>query len=252
MFRLGNLEGRPAGGCQGPHLSASAERRHKHWNCRPGWSNHAWLHACQRGLWGSVFLLRFPSMKIELFQVEHCNEAESLVAGIEACAGKGEGDEEEVETLCKLAQVRTLACKILMKWFQEIWIWFINSAISAGWHVQGEAEGERPKKDCRERAWTDWGIFQGGFSKLLWRNLFEQPLVVTFALIRRILWTRQQGSFLPPNWRKGIQEQRFSTGSKFSMGFRWTKELRSSQGSWKPRVLRNTRSWLPVSPKKRN
>ena len=24
------------------------------------------------------------------FQVEHCNEAESLVAGIEACAGKGE------------------------------------------------------------------------------------------------------------------------------------------------------------------
>ena len=23
------------------------------------------------------------------FQVEHCNEAESLVAGIEACAGKG-------------------------------------------------------------------------------------------------------------------------------------------------------------------
>ena len=61
-------------------------------------------------------------MKIELFQVEHCNEAESLVAGIEACAGKGEGDEEEVETLCKLAQVRTLACKILMKWFQEILI----------------------------------------------------------------------------------------------------------------------------------
>ena len=37
-------------------------------------------------------------------QVEHCNDAESLVAGIEA-AGKGEGETEEVETLCKLAQV---------------------------------------------------------------------------------------------------------------------------------------------------
>ena len=37
--------------------------------------------------------------------MEHCNEAESLVAGIEACAGKGEGEEDEVETLCKLAQV---------------------------------------------------------------------------------------------------------------------------------------------------
>ena len=65
-FRLGNLEGRPAGGRQGPHLATSAERRHKHWNCRPGWSNHAWLHACQRGLWGSVFLLRFPPMKIDI------------------------------------------------------------------------------------------------------------------------------------------------------------------------------------------
>merc|ERR1719177_77965 len=38
----------------------------------------------------------------EDYEVEHCNEAESLVAGIEACAGKGE---DEVETLCKLAQV---------------------------------------------------------------------------------------------------------------------------------------------------
>ena len=37
-------------------------------------------------------------------QVEHCNDAESLVAGIEA-AGKGEGETEEVETHCKLAQV---------------------------------------------------------------------------------------------------------------------------------------------------
>merc|ERR1712032_1196687 len=36
------------------------------------------------------------------YSKEHCNEAESLVAGIEACAGKGE---DEVETLCKLAQV---------------------------------------------------------------------------------------------------------------------------------------------------
>ena len=55
--------------------------------------------------------LLFPPPKKLLthIQVEHCNEAESLVAGIEACAGKGEGDEEEVETLCKLAQVRTLA-----------------------------------------------------------------------------------------------------------------------------------------------
>jgi len=41
----------------------------------------------------------------EDYEVEHCNEAESLVAGIEACAGKGEGEEDEVETLCKLAQV---------------------------------------------------------------------------------------------------------------------------------------------------
>ena len=47
------------------------------------------------------------------FQVEHCNEAESLVAGIEACAGKGEGEEDEVETLCKLAQVNMLyPCKL--------------------------------------------------------------------------------------------------------------------------------------------
>ena len=44
-------------------------------------------------------------LSLAKFQVEHCNEAESLVAGIEACAGKGEGEEDEVETLCKLAQV---------------------------------------------------------------------------------------------------------------------------------------------------
>ena len=49
-----------------------------------------------------------PPKKLTQFQVEHCNEAESLVAGIEACAGKGEGEEDEVETLCKLAQVDML------------------------------------------------------------------------------------------------------------------------------------------------
>ena len=40
------------------------------------------------------------------FEVEFSNEAESLVAVIEADGGKGEGEEDEVETLCKLAQVR--------------------------------------------------------------------------------------------------------------------------------------------------
>lgn len=39
------------------------------------------------------------------FEVEFSNEAESLVAVIEADGGKGEGEEDEVETLCKLAQV---------------------------------------------------------------------------------------------------------------------------------------------------
>ena len=59
--------------------------------------------------------LLFPKKKklSTQFQVEHCNEAESLVAGIEACAGKGEGEEDEVETLCKLAQVNMLyPCKL--------------------------------------------------------------------------------------------------------------------------------------------
>ena len=36
----------------------------------------------------SALLILYISMT--QFQVEHCNEAESLVAGIEACAGKGE------------------------------------------------------------------------------------------------------------------------------------------------------------------
>ena len=52
--------------------------------------------------------LVFLDLSLPQFQVEHCNEAESLVAGIEACAGKGEGEEDEVETLCKLAQVHLL------------------------------------------------------------------------------------------------------------------------------------------------
>ena len=34
--------------------------------------------------------LIFQNLSCTQFQVEHCNEAESLVAGIEACAGKGE------------------------------------------------------------------------------------------------------------------------------------------------------------------
>ena len=61
----------------------------------------------------SVFTIGFISLIFQnlswtQFQVEHCNEAESLVAGIEACAGKGEGEEDEVEILCKLAQVHLL------------------------------------------------------------------------------------------------------------------------------------------------
>jgi len=40
----------------------------------------------------------------EDFEVEHCNEAESLVSAIEPGGGKGE-EEDEVEVACKLAQV---------------------------------------------------------------------------------------------------------------------------------------------------
>jgi len=39
------------------------------------------------------------------FEIEHCNEAEGLVAVIEANGGKGDTEEDEVETLIKLAQV---------------------------------------------------------------------------------------------------------------------------------------------------
>ena len=37
----------------------------------------------------TVSALLILNISMTQFQVEHCNEAESLVAGIEACAGKG-------------------------------------------------------------------------------------------------------------------------------------------------------------------
>lgn len=46
------------------------------------------------------------------FEVEHCNEAEGLVAVIEPAGGKGDTEEDEVETLIKLAQVDMYKAKL--------------------------------------------------------------------------------------------------------------------------------------------
>jgi len=47
------------------------------------------------------------------FEVEHSNDAESLVAAIEPAGGKGESEEDEVEVLIKLAQVDMYKAKLL-------------------------------------------------------------------------------------------------------------------------------------------
>lgn len=46
------------------------------------------------------------------FEVEHCNEAEGLVAVIEPAGGKGETEEDEVEIMIKLAQVDMYKAKL--------------------------------------------------------------------------------------------------------------------------------------------
>jgi len=102
----------------------------------------------------------------EDYEVEHCNDAESLVAGIEA-AGKGEGETEEVETLCKLAQVDMYIEKLrerdrrktVVKELGLVEAFFKENTLNS---TTGKLSAPKPKKrDPRTEVFDRLKVFNG-------------------------------------------------------------------------------------------